>query len=120
MAPRWNMLHIMKMETPRGLLMGELRRGKKGKNSHGANRFCVKSKYIVDLFSCQMSILMVTNQALGFCCQGQGHNPVSRLWRSLIPSAFRLYKGHKEQQQKALGTSWGQTQQCSVVSVVSG
>lgn len=40
MTPQCNMLHIMKIETPRGLLMGELRRKKKkGKEVMGQTDF---------------------------------------------------------------------------------
>lgn len=100
MTPQYNMLHILKMETPRGLLIGELRIKKREEHGHGANRFCVQSKYIVDLFSCQVSILMVTKRALVFRCHGQGHNPANSLWGFSFPLPWirhTLCKGHMVQ-----------------------
>lgn len=75
-------------------------RGEKGKNSHGANRFCVKSKNVVDLFFSQVSLLMVTRPALVFVAMARDTilYPACEDSLSLCPhSDNTLCKGHMVQ-----------------------
>lgn len=88
MTPQYNMLHILKMETPRGLLIGELRIKKRGKTwSWGKQILCGKQVYSGSVFL--PSVNINGNKASScFSLPRPGTQSCKQPMRILIPSAL--------------------------------